>query len=138
MVVKPYEVEGSKKLQVSQMFDNIAGKYDFLNHFLSLNMDKMWRRKMISELDSVQPKTILDVATGTADVAINTIKQLKINDLHIEGVDISAEMLNVGRKKIQNEGLSEKIVLTLGDSEQLPYQDNKFDALTVDFGFRNF
>ena len=138
MVVKPYEVEGSKKLQVSQMFDNIAGKYDFLNHFLSLNMDKMWRRKMISELDSVQPKTILDVATGTADVAINTIKQLKINDLHIEGVDISAEMLNVGRKKIQNEGLSEKIVLTLGDSEQLPYQDNKFDALTVAFGVRNF
>ena len=138
MVVKPYEVEGSKKLQVSQMFDNIAGKYDFLNHFLSLNMDKMWRRKMISELDSVQPKTILDVATGTADVAINTIKQLKINDLHIEGVDISAEMLNVGRKKIQNEGMSEKIVLTLGDSEQLPYQDNKFDALTVAFGVRNF
>lgn len=138
MVVKPYEVEGSKKLQVSQMFDNIAGKYDFLNHFLSLNMDKMWRRKMISELDSVQPKTVLDVATGTADVAINTIKQLKINDLHIEGVDISAEMLNVGRKKIQNEGLSEKIVLTLGDSEQLPYQDNKFDALTVAFGVRNF
>ena len=137
-MVKPYEVEGSKKLQVSQMFDNIAGKYDFLNHFLSLNMDKMWRRKMISELDSVQPKTILDVATGTADVAINTIKQLKINDLHIEGVDISAEMLNVGRKKIQNEGLSEKIVLTLGDSEQLPYQDNKFDALTVAFGVRNF
>ena len=93
---------------------------------------------MISELDSVQPKTILDVATGTADVAINTIKQLKITDLHIEGVDISAEMLNVGRKKIQNEGLSEKIVLTLGDSEQLPYQDNKFDALTVAFGVRNF
>ena len=100
MVVKPYEVEGSKKLQVSQMFDNIAGKYDFLNHFLSLNMDKMWRRKMIAELDSVQPKTILDVATGTADVAINTIKQLKINDLHIEGVDISAEMLTLLRAGI--------------------------------------
>lgn len=138
MVVKPYEVDGSKKQQVSKMFDNIAGKYDFLNHFLSLNMDKTWRRKMIAELDSVQPKTVLDVATGTADVAINTIKQLKINDLKIEGVDISAEMLNVGRKKIQTEGLSERIVLTLGDSEQLPYQDNKFDAMTVAFGVRNF
>ena len=138
MVVKPYEVDGSKKQQVSKMFDNIAGKYDFLNHFLSLNMDKTWRRKMIAELNSVQPKTVLDVATGTGDVAINTIKQLKINDLKIEGVDISAEMLNVGRKKIQTEGLSERIVLTLGDSEQLPYQGNKFDAVTVAFGVRNF
>lgn len=138
MIVKPYEIDGSKKQQVSKMFDNIAGKYDFLNHFLSLNMDKTWRRKMIAELNSVQPKTVLDVATGTGDVAINTIKQLKINDLNIEGVDISAQMLNVGRQKIQREGLSERIVLTLGDSEQLPYQDNKFDAVTVAFGVRNF
>jgi demethylmenaquinone methyltransferase / 2-methoxy-6-polyprenyl-1,4-benzoquinol methylase len=138
MVVKPYEIDGSKKLQVSKMFDNIAGKYDFLNHFLTLNIDKTWRRKMISELVSVQPKTVLDVATGTGDVAINTIKQLKINDLKIEGVDISVEMLNVGRKKILSEGLSERIVLSLGDSEQLLYQDNKFDAVTVAFGVRNF
>ncbi len=138
MVVKPYELDGSKKQQVSKMFDNIAGKYDFFNHFLSLNMDKTWRRKMIAELDSVQPKTVLDVATGTGDVAINTIKQLKINDLKIEGVDISAEMLNVGRKKIAAEGLSDRIVFSLGDSEQLPYQDNKFDAVTVAFGVRNF
>ena len=138
MEVKPYEVDGSKKQQVSKMFDNIAGKYDFLNHFLSLNMDKTWRRKMISELNSVQPKSVLDVATGTADVAINTIKQLKINDLKIKGVDISAEMLNIGRKKIQTENLSERIELTLGDSEQLPYEGNKFDAVTVAFGVRNF
>ena len=138
MEVKPYEVDGSKKQQVSKMFDNIAGNYDFLNHFLSLNMDKTWRRKMIAELDSVNPKNVLDVATGTADVAINTVKQLKINDLTIKGVDISAEMLNIGRKKIEKEGLSERIELTLGDSEQLPYEGNKFDAVTVAFGVRNF
>ena len=138
MEVKPYEVDGSKKQQVSKMFDNIAGNYDFLNHFLSLNMDKTWRRKMIAELNTVNPKNVLDVATGTADVAINTIKQLNINDLTIKGVDISAEMLNIGRKKIEKEGLSEQIELTLGDSEQLPYEGNKFDAVTVAFGVRNF
>lgn len=138
MEVKPYEADGSKKQQVSQMFDNIAGNYDFLNHFLSLNIDKTWRRKMIAELVSVNPKNVLDVATGTADVAINTIKQLKINDLTIKGVDISAEMLNIGRQKISKEGLTERIELTLGDSEQLPYEGNKFDAVTVAFGVRNF
>lgn len=138
MEVKPYQVDGSKTQQVSKMFDNIAGKYDFLNHFLSLNMDKTWRRKMIAELNTLQPKSVLDVATGTGDVAINTIKQLKINDLKIKGVDISAEMLNVGRAKITKEGLSEKIQLELGDSEQLPFEGNKFDAVTVAFGVRNF
>ncbi len=138
MEVKPYEADGSKKQQVSQMFDNIAGNYDFLNHFLSLNMDKTWRRKMIGELVSVNPNNVLDVATGTADVAINTIKQLNINDLTIKGVDISAEMLNIGRQKISKEGLTERIELTLGDSEQLPYEGNKFDAVTVAFGVRNF
>ena len=138
MEVKPYKVDGSKKQQVSKMFDNIAGNYDFLNHFLSLNMDKTWRRKMIAELNTVNPKYVLDVATGTADVAINTIKQLKINDLTIKGVDISAEMLHIGRKKIDKEGLTERIELTLGDSEQLPYEGNKFDAVTVAFGVRNF
>ncbi len=138
MEVKPYEVDGSKKQQVSKMFDNIAGNYDFLNHFLSLNMDKTWRRKMIAELVSLKPNYVLDVATGTADVAINTIKQLKIKDLTIKGVDISAEMLNIGRQKISKEGLTERIELTLGDSEQLPYEGNKFDAVTVAFGVRNF
>jgi demethylmenaquinone methyltransferase/2-methoxy-6-polyprenyl-1,4-benzoquinol methylase len=138
MEVKPYEVAGSKKQQVSKMFDNIAGSYDFLNHFLSLNMDKVWRRRMIDELKGQQPKSVLDVATGTADVAINTIKQLKINDLEIKGVDISAEMLAIGRKKIESEGLSQQINLELGDSESLPFESNKFDAVTVAFGVRNF
>ena len=137
-MVKPYEADGSKKQQVSKMFDNIARHYDFLNHFLSLGIDKIWRRKMIAELVEVQPKRILDVATGTADVAINTIKQLKIKDLKIVGVDISNEMLNVGRKKLVTEGVNDVIELQLADSENLPFEGNKFDAVTVAYGVRNF
>ena len=136
--VKPYEQEGSKKQQVSQMFDNIAKHYDFLNHFLSLGIDKMWRRKMISELTEVQPKLILDVATGTGDVAINTLKQLNISDLRIVGLDISPEMLNVGKKKIITEGYADRIEMIVGDSENLTFNDNKFDAITVAYGVRNF
>ena len=137
-MVKPYEADGSKTQQVSKMFDNIAQHYDFLNHFLSLGIDKIWRRKMIAELVEMQPKRILDVATGTADVAINTIKQLKIKDLKIVGVDISNEMLNVGRKKLVTEGVNEVIELQLADSENLPFEGNKFDAVTVAYGVRNF
>ena len=137
-MVKPYAADGSKTQQVSKMFDNIAKHYDFLNHFLSLGIDKIWRRKMIAELVEVQPKRILDVATGTADVAINTIKQLKIKDLKIVGVDISNEMLNVGRKKLVTEGVNDVIELALGDSENLPFDGNNFDAVTVAYGVRNF
>lgn len=138
MEVKPYEAEGSKKQQVSKMFDNIAQHYDFLNHFLSLGIDKIWRRKMISELQMLNPQLVLDVATGTGDVAINTIKQLKINDLHIVGLDISPQMLNVGINKIHTEGLSDRIEMMVGDSENLPFDSNKFDAITVAYGVRNF
>ncbi len=138
MEVKPYEAEGSKKQQVSKMFDNIAKNYDFLNHFLSLGIDKVWRRKMIAELQDVQPQLILDVATGTGDVAINTIKQLNIKDLHIIGLDISPEMLNIGKKKIVTEGMSGTIDMIVGDSENLPFENNKFDAITVAYGVRNF
>ena len=138
MEVKPYEAEGSKKQQVSKMFDNIAKHYDFLNHFLSLGIDKVWRRKMIAELNDVQPQLILDVATGTGDVAINTIKQLNIKDLHIIGLDISPEMLNIGKKKIVTEGMSGTIDMIVGDSENLPFENNKFDAITVAYGVRNF
>ena len=138
MEVKPYEAEGSKKQQVSKMFDNIAKHYDFLNHFLSLGIDKVWRRKMIAELKDVQPQLILDVATGTGDVAINTIKQLNIKGLHIIGLDISPEMLNIGKKKIVTEGMSGTIDMIVGDSESLPFENNKFDAITVAYGVRNF
>lgn len=138
MEVKPYEAEGSKKQQVSKMFDNIAKHYDFLNHFLSLGIDKVWRRKMIAELKDMQPQLILDVATGTGDVAINTIKQLNIKGLHIIGLDISPEMLNIGKKKIVTEGMSGTIDMIVGDSENLPFENNKFDAITVAYGVRNF
>ena len=138
MEVKPYEADGSKKQQVSKMFDNIAKHYDFLNHFLSLGIDKVWRRKMIAELENVQPQLILDVATGTGDVAINTIKQLNITGLHIIGLDISPEMLNIGKKKIVTEGMSGTIDMIVGDSENLPFENNKFDAITVAYGVRNF
>jgi demethylmenaquinone methyltransferase/2-methoxy-6-polyprenyl-1,4-benzoquinol methylase len=138
MTVKPYSIEGSKKEQVSKMFDNIARHYDFLNHFLSLGIDKIWRRKMIKEVGMVNPNLLLDVATGTGDVAINTLKQLNNNNLRIVGIDISPEMLNIGKKKINTEGVSDKIEMLVGDSENLPFENNKFDAVTVAYGVRNF
>lgn len=134
--VKPYEAERSKKEQVSEMFDNIAPKYDLLNRVLSLGIDTIWRKKMIAQLKDLQPKRILDVATGTADVALQTEKTLKPD--HIRGVDISKEMLEIGREKIAKRGLSETITLDLGDSENLPYENDSFDAVTVAFGVRNF
>ena len=137
-MVNPYSIDGSKKEQVSQMFDNIAGSYDFLNHFLSLGIDKLWRNKMIRELAAVHPKLVLDVATGTGDVAIESFKQLRSPDLKIIGVDISPKMLAVGREKILQRKMTENITLTDGDSENLAFPDNKFDAITVAYGVRNF
>jgi len=134
--VKPYEVEAEKKAQVSKMFNNISKTYDFLNHFLSLNIDKSWRRKAIAELKDIQPQRILDVATGTADLALEAYKQLSPQE--IIGVDISVGMLEVGRKKITKKGLDKIIVLEEGDSEHLPFEDNSFDAVIVAFGVRNF
>jgi demethylmenaquinone methyltransferase/2-methoxy-6-polyprenyl-1,4-benzoquinol methylase len=138
-IVKPYDQTGSKKQQVAAMFDNIAPKYDFLNRFLSAGIDTIWRKTMIRELESIAPpKRVLDVATGTADVALQTIKQLKINDLKIIGLDLSAEMLNIGRQKVAQKGLSDRIELIQGDSEKLPFENNIFDAVTVAYGVRNF
>ncbi|PCJ65532.1 MAG: bifunctional demethylmenaquinone methyltransferase/2-methoxy-6-polyprenyl-1,4-benzoquinol methylase UbiE [Bacteroidetes bacterium] len=132
--VKPYEAEGSKKEQVQQMFDNIAHRYDFLNRFLSLGIDKGWRKKAIKMLAEYKPKQILDVATGTADFAIAT---LEINPIEVIGVDISEGMLEVGRKKIAEKGIK-NIRLESGDSESLKYEDESFDAVIVAFGVRNF
>ena len=134
--VKPYNLEESKKNQVSKMFDNIAPWYDFLNHFLSLGIDISWRKKAIKALEPVQPKVMLDVATGTADLAIEANRQLKPEK--VIGIDISNEMLEVGRKKLRKKLLDERIELQLGDSENLPFPDNTFDAVTVAFGVRNF
>ncbi len=126
----------SKKEQVAKMFDNIAIKYDFLNRFLSAGIDVGWRKKGIKHLKEVNPSIILDVATGTADVAILSNKIL--NPKKVIGIDISEGMLSIGRKKIQHLTLSDKIELLTGDSESINFEDNYFDAVTVSFGVRNF
>ncbi len=118
------------------MFNKIAPYYDFLNHFLSLGIDTLWRKKAISQLSAVKPKNILDVATGTADLALETCKQL--NPEKVIGVDISTEMLEIGRKKIAKRGFENIIDLQEGDSENLSFESNTFDAITVAFGVRNF
>lgn len=125
----------SKKEQVADMFNNIAGKYDFLNHFLSLGIDKGWRKKAIAEIAKVNPKAILDVATGTGDLAIAASK---LNPDKIIGIDIAAQMLDVGRQKLKEKGLNELITMQVGDSEALPFADNSFDAITCAYGVRNF
>lgn len=132
--VKPYQADGSKKEQVQQMFDNIAHKYDFLNRFLSLGIDVGWRKKAIKMLAEHEPKKILDVATGTADFALAT---LPLQPEEVIGVDISEGMLDVGRKKITDQGIT-NVRLEYGDSEQLRFENNQFDAVIVAFGVRNF
>jgi demethylmenaquinone methyltransferase/2-methoxy-6-polyprenyl-1,4-benzoquinol methylase len=136
LTVLPYKDDAaSKKVQVARMFDSISRKYDFLNHFLSLGIDIRWRRKAIKLLVSEKPQLILDVATGTGDFAIEA---LKLNPEKIVGVDISEGMLEVGRKKMKASGYEEIIELIYGDSENLPFEENKFDAVIVAFGVRNF
>jgi demethylmenaquinone methyltransferase/2-methoxy-6-polyprenyl-1,4-benzoquinol methylase len=122
-------------MQVEEMFDSISKKYDFLNHFLSLGIDRGWRKKAVRELKQSKPALILDVATGTADLAIEA---LSLAPEKIIGIDLSEGMLEVGRKKISALELDTKIELQKGDSEHLPFTDNMFDACTVGFGVRNF
>jgi demethylmenaquinone methyltransferase / 2-methoxy-6-polyprenyl-1,4-benzoquinol methylase len=136
-MVTPYkDNSASKKAQVEQMFDKIAPKYDLLNRVLSLGIDISWRKKALSYLKPLQPQHMLDVATGTADVAIMAAKMLQPK--HIFGIDIANQMLDFGRQKISQQALSEVITLETGDSEQLRFADNTFDAVTVAFGVRNF
>lgn len=131
----PYNKSEPKKQQVARMFDNIAPRYDFLNHLLSANIDKLWRNKCIRILKSHNPKVILDVATGTGDFAIAA---MKLNPNKVIGIDISEKMLEYGRIKLKNKKLDSTIELLSGDSENLIFHSNKFDALTVGFGVRNF
>jgi demethylmenaquinone methyltransferase/2-methoxy-6-polyprenyl-1,4-benzoquinol methylase len=134
--VKPYnQVDKSKKQEVAEMFDNISARYDFLNHFLSLGIDKIWRRKAIKQLRSIPVKKIIDIATGTGDFAIAA---LKLNPEEVIGLDISAGMLAVGEQKMIKNKVDSIIKMQLGDSENIPYGSNYFDALTVGFGVRNF
>ena len=136
MAVTPYKRDSSKKEQVEQMFDNIAPTYDALNRGTSMGTDVRWRKKLIKHLDPERHQEILDVATGTADVAIAIAKQLP--QVKITGLDLSAEMLRYGQIKIDKAELQERIELIHGDSEALPFPDNSFDAITVSFGVRNF
>lgn len=134
--VKPYNQDHkSKKQEVAEMFDNISARYDFLNHFLSLGIDKIWRRKAIKQLRSIPVKKIIDIATGTGDFAIAA---LKLNPEEVIGLDISAGMLAVGEQKMIKNKVDSIIKMQLGDSENIPYDSNYFDALTVGFGVRNF
>ncbi len=135
-VVPLINSELSKKEQVADMFDNIAYRYDFLNRFLSVGIDIQWRKKAIRQLRNKNPKIILDVATGTADVAIMTVRILQPDK--IIGIDISDGMLGFGRQKIEKLGLGNLIELLNGDSETIKFDDNSFDAVTVAFGVRNF
>ena len=138
MAVVPYKEDAAdKKSQVASMFNSIAGKYDFLNHFLSAGTDIYWRRKAVDQLKDLRPARILDIATGTADFAIETLRTAAPG-AHVTGVDISEGMLDVGRRKLVQKGLTDRIRLDLGDSENLPYADGEFDAVTASFGVRNF
>lgn len=133
--VKPYNTDKSKKEEVAQMFNNISARYDFLNHFLSLGIDHIWRRKAVNKLREIQPKRILDLATGTGDFAIAL---LKLNPTQIIGMDISSGMLDVGKNKMKAKNVSHIIDMQLGDSENMPFEDGYFDAVTVGFGVRNY
>lgn len=134
--VKPYAGEdGTKKEQVARMFDNISARYDFLNHFLSVGIDRGWRKKVVRLIGRDNPARILDIATGTGDLAIALAK---IPGSKITGLDLSAGMLKVGIDKIKRRNLGDRINMIQGDSENLPFEDDSFNAITVGFGVRNF
>lgn len=134
--VNPYsESDLSKKEQVEQMFDNISGKYDLLNRILSMGIDVRWRKKVVKSVKKANPKTVLDIATGTGDLAIQIAKSTQAQ---ITGFDLSAGMLEVGRKKVAKEKLDDRIEMIQGDAEKMPFEDNSFDVITVAFGVRNF
>ena len=134
--IKPFATEGGKKEQVSEMFDCIAERYDFMNRILSAGVDRGCRKKSILEFKEDKPQHMLDVATGTGDMAIRAARMLKPNQ--VTGIDISPKMLQIGRKKIEEAGLTTIIQLLDGDSETIKFADNSFDAVMVAFGVRNF
>ena len=134
--VTPYgDNEKGKKEQVTRMFDAISGEYDSLNRVISLGIDQKWRRRLVKRVAAKKPKTILDIATGTGDLAIALVKT---GAKEIIGLDIASGMLEVGKKKIAQKSLDDIVTMTLGDSEDLPFENDRFDAITVAFGVRNF
>lgn len=135
--VTPYkESELGKKEQVTKMFDNISGNYDGLNRVISFGIDVKWRKKVVATVASTAPKMVLDIATGTGDLAIQIAE--KIPGAKVTGLDISPGMLEVGKEKVSAKNLENRIDMVIGDSEALPFDDNTFDAITVAFGVRNF
>ncbi|MBW8360927.1 MAG: bifunctional demethylmenaquinone methyltransferase/2-methoxy-6-polyprenyl-1,4-benzoquinol methylase UbiE [Kaistella sp.] len=133
--ITPYNSEASKKSQVEDMFDNIAPKYDLLNHVLSMKIDVLWRNTLVKWMNEDKPQEVLDVATGTGDLAIAVQKG---TGAKVVGLDLSQQMLNVGIIKIKKLKLDDKISMQKGDAEKLPFEDNRFDAVSVSFGVRNF
>ena len=134
--VKPYkDSDAGKKEQVTTMFNAISKNYDGLNRVISLGIDVSWRKKVVKLVGEKNPKNILDIATGTGDLAI---MMNKLNPERIVGLDISEGMLEVGKQKVAKENLNETIEMVVGDSENMPFKDNSFDAITVSFGVRNF
>jgi demethylmenaquinone methyltransferase/2-methoxy-6-polyprenyl-1,4-benzoquinol methylase len=135
-IIKPYKNSDlGKKEQVAKMFDAISKNYDGLNRVISLGIDIKWRKKVVKIVGENNPKQILDIATGTGDLAL---MMAKLNPEKIIGLDISEGMLAVGKEKIAKVNLSKKIEMVVGDSEEMPFDDNTFDAITVSFGVRNF
>lgn len=135
--MKPYNnTDRTKKEEVREMFDNIAPKYDLLNHTLSMSIDRVWRRRVVNEVRRTKPRRILDVATGTGDLAIAMAR--RIRDVQVLGVDLSEQMLAVAHRKVEARGLDNRIVLDRGDAEHLAVADASVDVATVAFGVRNF
>ena len=134
--MKPYNTDQTKKEEVRKMFDNIAPRYDLLNHTLSMSIDRLWRRRVVNIVRRAKPRRILDVATGTGDLAIALAR--RIRDVQVMGIDLSEAMLAVARRKIESRGLDSRIVLDRGDAEHLAVTDASVDVATVAFGVRNF
>lgn len=134
-MISPYNNNTSKKIEVRAMFNNIARNYDFLNHFLSFGIDVLWRKRLINELSKYEPNSILDIATGTGDLAIMASKT---NASKILGVDLATQMIEVGNRKIEQKNLAHQITLMEGDAENLNFENHQFDAAMVSFGVRNF
>lgn len=135
-MMKPYNDTEAKKIQVERMFDAIAPKYDILNHLLSLNIDRRWRKKAVRELGKAHPRRVLDVATGTGDLALMIARRLR--EAEVTGIDLSAEMIGVARAKIARSKAERNILLEVGDAESLRFPDNTYDGATIAFGIRNF
>ena len=134
--MKPYNTEQTKKEEVREMFDNIAPRYDLLNHTLSVNIDRIWRRRAVNEVRRANPRRILDVATGTGDLAIEMAR--RIRGVQVLGVDLSEGMLDVARRKVAARGLEERVTLEAGDAETAVAAAGSVDVVTVAFGVRNF